>query len=125
MLEQQANIRKMIRGMFKGLLISMVVTALLIVVMALLMYVMDIGSMGVKIGVHIIYVAAALTGGWVAGRTIGFKKFLWGLLAGFLYYLLVCIIAALSGEMAETEFAIQVVPVLFCLGSGMLGGMLG
>ncbi|MGN0205146.1 MAG: TIGR04086 family membrane protein [Coprococcus sp.] len=124
-MEQQMDIRKIIRGIAAGILMSTAVTMALIFIMALLMYVADVGSMGIKIGVHFIYIAAALAGGWIAGRKAGFKKFLWGLLSGFLYYLLVCVIAALSGGMDAHGFRIQTVPALICIGSGMLGGMLG
>ncbi len=124
-IEQQVNIRKVIQGIAAGILMSTAVTVILIFIMALLIYVADVGSTGIKIGVHFIYIAAALAGGWAAGRKAGFKKFLWGLLAGFLYYLLICVIAALSGGIDANGFKIQAVPVLICLGSGMLGGMLG
>ena len=124
-MEQQMDIRKIGQGMLTGILVSTAVTAILILIMALLMCVVDIGSTGVQTGVHIIYVAAAMSGGWMAGRRIEFKKFLWGLLAGLLYYLLICCIAALSGGIAENGWSPQAVPLLICLGSGMFGGMLG
>lgn len=124
-IEQQADIRKMIQGIAAGVLMSTAVTIILIFMMALVMLVTDMGSTGIKAGVLFIYIAASFSGGWTAGRKIGFKKFLWGLLAGFLYYLLISVIAALSGGIDEHGFRIQIVPVLMCLGSGMLGGMLG
>jgi putative membrane protein (TIGR04086 family) len=49
---------------------------------------------------------------------------LWGLLNGLVYYLLVCIVSALTGGMTESGFTIQMTTVLMCLGGGMLGGML-
>lgn len=124
-MEQQMDIGRMGKGMLAGLLMSTVVTALMLLLLALLMSMTDMGSGSMKIGVYLIYIAAALSGGWMAGRKIGFKKFLWGVLSGLLYYVLLCVVSALSGGMSESGFTIQVTTMLMSLGGGMLGGMLG
>lgn len=123
-MEHPMDMAKTGKGLLAGIVISAVVTAAMLLVLALLMYVTDMGSGSMKIGVYVIYIAAAMSGGWIAGRKIGFKKFLWGVLSGLIYYLLICVVSALSGGMTESGFTIQVTTVLMCLGGGMLGGML-
>lgn len=124
-MEKQMDMGKIGRGLLKGWLTGAAVTALLMLVFTLVMYLTNMGSSGIRIGVYVIYIAAGLVSGWMAGRSIGSRKFLWGLAAGLLYYLTVCVLSALSGGMSESGFTIQVTTMLMCLGSGMLGGMLG
>lgn len=123
-MEQQVSINKLAKGMLMGWLVSTVMTVILIFLAALLIYLTDMGSGVISVSVFVIYILSALSGGWVAGHKIKYKKFLWGLAVGVLYYLTVCMIAALSGGMMD-GFHVRIPVVLMCLGSGMLGGMLG
>ena len=67
---------------------------------------------------------STFSGGFVIGKLTGARKFLWGLLAGSLYFVLLLLISlgiyhTLQGAAAETAAAF----VLCALG-GMLGGMI-
>lgn len=123
-MEQQVNAEKLVKGILAGWLVSAVMTVVLIFLAALLIYLTDMGSGGIKISVFIIYILSALSGGWLAGHRIKYRKFLWGLAVGILYYLTVCMVSALSGGMSD-GLTVRIPAVLICLGSGMLGGMLG
>ena len=124
-MEQQADAGRMGKGILMGWLVSGIMTVLLMVLAAGILFLTDGSGSTAKIFVYGICIIAVLAGGWTAGHKIKYRKFLWGLLVGCLYYLALCILSALSGAMNADGFAVQIPAMLICLGSGMLGGMLG
>jgi len=93
--------------------------------LALLLYRMDLSQKIVSIGVIVIYVAASFLAGFMVGKKIGNRKFLWGFLMGSAYFGVLAVISILMNHsaqgVAENFFTVYVI----CAGSGMLGGMLG
>jgi len=108
----------------KALLCAYVVTGILLLVLALLLYKAGLSEENVNAGILLTYVISTFSGGFVIGKLTGARKFLWGLLAGILYFALLLLISlgiyhTLQGAAAETGAAF----VLCALG-GMLGGMI-
>lgn len=124
-LNQQVTAGKIAKWMLIGWLLSIVLTIGLMCAAALFLLAIDIENQAVKFCTYIICFMAVFFGGWFAGHSIQYKKFLWGMLIGLFYYLTVCIAAAVWGQMPEGAFNIRIPAILLCLGSGMLGGMLG
>lgn len=122
-MEQRAIQKK---GIFflKCLLFSYIITGLLLMLLALLLYRLKLSEQIVSIGIILIYVAAAFFAGFVTGKKTKEKKFLWGLFMGTAYFLVLTgvsfavnrNVSDLSGSFGTT--------FLICAGSGMLGGML-
>ena len=67
------------------------------------------------------YVLAPATGGFVLGKKRKVNRFLWGLLAGIVYFLVYAGIALCTQDVSLSEILWVAIPV--CLG-GMAGGML-
>lgn len=108
----------------KALLCAYVVTGLLLLVLALLLYKAGLSEENVNAGILLIYVISTFSGGFVIGKLTGARKFLWGLLAGMLYFVLLLLISlgiyhTLQGAAAETAAAFTL-----CALGGMLGGMI-
>lgn len=121
-LKQAAGGRAM--DMIKALLCAYAVTGILLLVLAVLLYKAGLSEENVNAGILLIYVISSFSGGFVIGRLTGAKKFLWGLLAGLLYFALLLLISfgiyhTLQGAPAETAAAF-----VLCAGGGMLGGMI-
>ena len=93
--------------------------------LALFLYRFHLAEKTVSIAIILIYIAASLFAGFISGKKIGNRKFLWGLLAGVLYFtVLLCVSLALDHGAAGISG--NLVTVFFiCAGGGMLGGMLG
>ena len=106
-------------------LISVMVSAVGIVLASLIFYAAGEGQNRIRVSVYVVVVLAVLIGGIYAGHRIGYRRFLWGLALGALYYVILCLISAASGCMAAAGWQFCLPFVLLCLGSGMLGGMLG
>lgn len=109
----------------KCLLFSYILTVGLLLFLALFLYRFHLAEKTVSIAIILIYIAASLFAGFISGKKIGNRKFLWGLLAGVLYFtVLLCV--SLTLDHGAAGISGNLVTVFFiCAGGGMLGGMLG
>ena len=68
--------------MVKALLCAYVVTGVMLLVLTLLLYKMGLSEENVNAGIILPYVISTFAGGFVIGKLMRRRKFLWGLLAG-------------------------------------------
>lgn len=110
--------------MMKCLLFSYVLTAGLLLLLALLLYRFSLQEKVVNIGIIVIYIAVTFLAGLLAGKRAGSRKFLWGLCMGTLYFAVLALVS-LAVNRSIADVATNFVTVFcLCAGSGMLGGML-
>ena len=108
----------------KCLLFSYVLTAGLLLLLALLLYRFSLQEKIVNIGIIAIYIAVTFLAGLLAGKRAGSRKFLWGLCMGTLYFAVLALVS-LAVNRSIADVATNFVTVFcLCAGSGMLGGML-
>lgn len=108
----------------KCLLFSYVLTAGLLLLLALLLYRFSLQEKIVNIGIIVIYIAVTFLAGLLAGKRAGNRKFLWGLCMGTLYFAVLALVS-LAVNRSIADVATNFVTVFcLCAGSGMLGGML-
>ena len=109
--------------MMKALLVAYVMTGLFLLITAGLMYRFELSEGKVKIAVIGIYVLSCFTGGFLAGRMMKNRKFLWGSLLGFLYFAVMLIVSVAVGR--ELKEAVMGISTTFfiCIISGMIGGI--
>jgi len=108
----------------KNMLISYLLTAGLLLLLSLLLYRFGLSENIVSIGITGIYVLATFLSGFLAGRREQTKRFLWGLLMGLLYFLL---LSAVSLIVDSSTFSLGrgfITTLILCCAGGMLGGML-
>lgn len=110
--------------LFKSLLFSYIVTAIFLLVLTFLVYKAGIGEKAVSVGVIVIYVAATFFGGFITGKKMQNRKFLWGLLLGSVYFLVLLLVSVLVSEEAGSVGEDAVTTLVLCAAGGMLGGML-
>lgn len=108
----------------KALAISFFTTALLIVVFAFVMFKFNISENIIALGVTVIYIISCGLGGFYIGRAMGERKFMWGLLIGALYLMVLLVLSAIIGGDKSLLSGNILSLVLLCLGGGTLGGML-
>lgn len=106
----------------KALLACYLVTGMLLLLVAFLLYRFDLSEQMVTIGIVATYVISTLAGGFLAGKIKQERKILWGLLLGVLYFLLLLFISV--GVYRTMEHQNLLTTALLCIGGGMLGGML-
>lgn len=107
----------------KCLLFSYIITGLLLMLLALLLYKLKLTEQIVSIGIILIYVAAAFFTGFVTGKKRKEKKFLWGLFMGTAYFLILMGVSLVVNRGAGDISGNVATTFLICAGSGMLGGM--
>jgi len=118
------HIDRRITFVLKCLLFSYLITAGLLLLLALFLYRFEIPEQVVKISIIVIYVAVTFLAGFIAGKRMTTRKFLWGLLMGALYFV-VLIIVSLAVNKGLTGGTNEFVTVmLLCTCSAMLGGMI-
>ena len=110
--------------LLKTLLFSYILTGLLLAVLAFLLYRLKLGERAVAIAIILIYVAANLFGGFAAGKRLKNRRFLWGLLLGTAYFVVLALVSLAVGrgsiQLGNSFFT----TLILCAGGGMLGGML-
>ena len=123
------NERKNPVAVIGATLIAMyVISGVLLLLLAALLYSMELSEATVKIGVIATYIIAGFVGGFFMGKQMQDKKYLWGLLVGGIYFVLLFVMSfAVKTGMDETmalEPVRLLTTLLLCAVSGMAGGML-
>ena len=65
--------------MIKALFLAYAVTAVLLLLLAFLLYKLQLGESQVNLGIMIIYIVSCLAGGFYMGRKGKMRRFLWGM----------------------------------------------
>ena len=109
--------------MMRALLVSYVVTALCLLLTAALVYRFGLAEGKVQIAVILIYIISCFLGGFLSGKMMKTRKFLWGGFLGFLYFAVMLLVSAAVNQ--ELESAVMGIATTFviCTVSGMAGGM--
>ena len=113
-----------IKDVIVSLLGSYVITFLGILVLALLLLMFQITERNVDLGIVVIYILAGLTAGIIVGKRIGSRKFLWGMISGSGYFLILFMVSVTLGQDMKHLGNDLTTTFLICMGSGTLGGML-
>ncbi len=108
----------------KCMLVSYLLTAGLLLFLALMLYRFGLSEKVVSIGIIVSYIAVTFLAGFIAGKKAGEKKFLWGLAMGCIYFLILTAVSVIVNRGIEDAASSLVTVFLLCGGSGMLGGML-
>lgn len=123
-MEMSKRERGVVSRILNSLLASYAVTGGMLLVLAFLLYKMNLDEKAVSAGIIAIYVTATVIGGIVIGKMAGSRRFIWGFLSGALYFLLLLLITlgvyrALDGSMKDF-----LVTFLLCAAGGTIGGMI-
>lgn len=109
--------------LIKSLLAAYIVTGLLLLLLALLLYRLQLSESVVNIGIIAIYVAACFLGGFLEGKMMKTRKFLWGGAFGLLYFAVLAIISLAVGQGFSGSSSHFVTTLILCMAGGTLGGM--
>ena len=108
----------------KALLCAYVMTGILLLILTVLLYKAGLSEENINAGIILTYVISTFSGGFVIGKLAGVKKFLWGLLLGVLYFVLLMLISLGIYHSLQSDVVNLVTTFLLCAGGGMLGGMI-
>lgn len=108
----------------KALLVSYLVTGIFLLLLAGLLYRFQLDEGKIRIGIIITYILSCFTGGFLAGKMMKSRQFLWGVLLGLLYFLIMMLVSLAVNRELQSSTAGFVTAFVLCMGGGMLGGML-
>lgn len=110
--------------LLKALLVGYVVTGILLMILALLVYKIDLDEQKVTMGIIATYVISTFIGGFILGKLVGEQRFVWGLILGVIYFLLLFAISFAVNHRLQSNGTNIVTTLLLCAGGGMIGGMI-
>ncbi len=113
-----------VSSVFKVLLVMYVLTGLLLVGLAGLLYKLELTESVVNIAIIVIYVLVGFVGGFLAGKIIKMKKFLWGAVIGALYFLILLAVSLILHKGLSGDVMHLATTLVLCVASGTIGGMI-
>lgn len=109
--------------LLKSLLCAYIISGILLLLLAFLLYKLNLDEGKVSAGIIMIYVISTFAGGFIIGKMAGVRKFLWGLTCGILYFGLLLLVSIGIYRSLQGNGANVLTTFLLCAGGGMLGGM--
>lgn len=106
------------------LLCSYVLTLVILVVLAFLLFKLKLSEAVISGAIIITYTVSSFVGGFMAGKKMKRKKYIWGLLMGLAYYIVFVLLSLIINK-GDVEVSRTILTtMILCCGGGMLGGML-
>ena len=120
------NMQKNIKVIWwiKSLLASYIVTGILLLVLTFFMYKFELNEKIVSAAIVGIYVVSTLIGGMIIGKLTKSKQYLWGMVLGIIYFVLLLLITLGVYRTLNGDSVSIVTSLILCAGGGMTGGMI-
>ena len=107
----------------KALLVTYIITALLLLLLALVMYKIDPPGAVISVGLVLVYIISSFVGGYIIGNAKKEKRFMWGIGMGVAYFLIIFIVSLIFGKDVFGSVGSIISILCMCGLGGMLGGM--
>ena len=120
------NMQKNIKVIWwiKSLLASYIVTGILLLVLTFFMYKFELNEKIISAAIVGIYVVSTLIGGMIIGKLTKSKRYLWGMVLGIIYFVLLLLITLGVYRTLNGDSVSIVTSLILCAGGGMTGGMI-
>ena len=120
------NMQKNIKVIWwiKSLLASYIVTGILLLGLTFFMYKFELNEKIVSAAIVGIYVVSTLIGGMIIGKLTKSKRYLWGMVLGIIYFVLLLLITLGVYRTLNGDSVSIVTSLILCAGGGMTGGMI-
>ena len=124
MMEKTGKQERTMMKILSTLLIMYVITGVALLILALLLYKMQLNENAVSVGIMVIYVVSGLLGGFLIGKRMKVRRFLWGMLMGAFYFLVLLAGSFLLNRGIQSDWLHVLTTLVMCMAAGMIGGML-
>ncbi len=108
----------------EALVFSYIITGLLLLLISFLMLKLDLSSAVISGGINFAYILSAFTGGFFIGKKTEQKKFIWGLVVGILYFVILMLVSLMMNRVSPLPMGSLFTVFIITGLSGMLGGMI-
>ena len=110
--------------LIKSVLVSFVVSAILLLITSALMLSTNLSATVVSVLVIVTYIIANFLSGFIMGKGMEHRKFIWGLVSGLVYFFIIFLLSLIIMSTKNFSLVATVRTLLICALSGMVGGML-
>ncbi|MDF2487209.1 MAG: hypothetical protein K0R46_3377 [Herbinix sp.] len=111
-------------AVLKGLLFSYIITAFILLLLSFLMLKLDLSSAIISGGIIFAYIISTFVGGFFVGKKAEQKKFVWGLIMGVFYFIILMVVSIAMNRAEPLPLGNLLTAFLICSMSGMIGGMI-
>lgn len=115
---------KRLFAVLKGILFSYIVTAFVLLLLSFMMLKMDLSGTVFSGGLILTYIISSMVGGFFVGKKVEQKKFIWGLICGVAYCVVLILVSLMMNGVGPISVKSMLLVLGICSGSGMVGGML-
>ncbi len=119
--EKKARIS--VLSILKILLVMYLLTGALLLILAAMLYKMQLTENAVSVGIVVIYAISGFLGGFLSGKVMKTKRFFWGMIMGGAYFLILVLGSILFQKGINMELSRFFTTLILCTASGMIGGM--
>lgn len=113
-----------VTAILMGLVFSYIITAFVLLLLSFLMLKLDLPSAVISGGINFSYIISAFIGGFLVGKKLEQKKFLWGLAMGVIYFIILLLVSLAMNSTSPLPLGGLFTVFIICGLSGMLGGMI-
>lgn len=112
-----------ITKMLKVLLFSYIVTAVLLLLMALILYKLKVTDSVIKNSIYAIYSVSVFAGALVMGKLTKEKRMIWGLVIALLYFAVLSVVSFGVSKTFYREVSEALRAFVCCIFGGIIGSM--
>ena len=112
-----------VASFFRSFLLAVILTGVFLLVQAFLIQ-MELPE---KLSAFLLagtYVFANLIAGWRLGKRVEHRKFLWGMLLGLVYFLVLFLLSFIQNGFTIPDTQKAILVFFLCVGGGTFGGMI-
>ena len=122
-MEQSKSRMQMIKSLLEALVLAWLATGVLLLLLALLLWKLNLKEGQISVGITVTYLLSCFVGGWFLGRKSLKRRFLFGLLAGVCYFVLLLAVSMIARPGGLPQVREILTTLALCAGGGMAGGM--
>lgn len=122
--EQERYGQTLVKDILKILFLMYVTTMILLLLLALVLFKMEVQEIVTKIWLIAVYIISGFLGGFLIGKRRKSRKFLWGCLMGVLYFGILFAVSLLLYKGLTGDIMHLLTTLVLCTASGTVGGMI-
>lgn len=116
-------VKKIGMAILKDTLLEMLVSVILLLIAAFVVLKISPSAMVIKIIVLGIYAVSSFVGGFILGKVMDKRKFLWGMISGAVYFIIIMLVAFIVNGNVGAGSINVISGLVASVVAGMLGGM--
>lgn len=105
-------------------LAMVILTALLLLIGAVLVYYVELSAQIAKLVITVVYILVGLSGGFMIGKLMKTRKFLWGIVIGLCYFVVLVLVSLGVNGAAAIDVIQMLITFVLLIASSMIGGMI-